>query len=75
MITSVLLYGYDGCSFCEKAKELLFSRNYVVDYRDIKAPGIKDELLSIFPEAKTVPQIFMNGVHIGGYTNLVEYLK
>ena len=65
------------CVFCDKAKALL-NTNHIgyVEY-NIRSPSSK-WLLHLFKEAniKTVPQIFdNNGKHIGGYTELKEYLK
>lgn len=69
------VYGKATCPFCDKAKELLQQHNLEIDYRDVGDSEVKQELLNLYSEAKTVPQIFTNGVRIGGYTDLVEYLK
>ncbi len=65
------------CIFCDKAKELLnVDRIGYVEY-NVQSPSSK-WLLHLFKQAniKTVPQIFdSNGKHIGGYTELKEYLK
>lgn len=65
------------CIFCDKAKELLnVDRIGYVEY-NIQSPSSK-WLLQLLKQAniKTVPQIFdSNGKHIGGYTELKEYLK
>ena len=70
-----IVYGKVTCPFCDKAKELLQQHNLEIDYRDVGDSEVKQELLNLYSEAKTVPQIFTNGVRIGGYTDLVEYLK
>ena len=65
------------CIFCDKVKELLnVDRIGYVEY-NIPSPSSK-WLLHLLKQAniKTVPQIFdSNGKHIGGYTELKEYLK
>ena len=33
----------------------------------------KEDLLKVVPNAKTVPQNLLRIVHIGGYTELMEY--
>ena len=33
----------------------------------------KEDLLKVVPNAKTVPQIFIEDRYIGGYTELMEY--
>ena len=74
MIKSVI-YTKKSCSYCEEAKSLLELKN--IEYRELEVtrPEVLDQLLELVPEAKTVPQIFIEGTYIGGYTELVEYLK
>lgn len=69
------IYTKTNCPFCVKAKQLLKEKN--IDYREknIKDPEVRQELLVIYPEAKTVPQIFIDSQHIGGYQELVKYLE
>lgn len=61
------------CPFCQKAKELLDLNG--IDYWevDITEPGIKE----MFAERgfKTVPQIFIEDRHLGGYLALEQHLK
>jgi glutaredoxin 3 len=35
----------------------------------------REQFLELFPNARTVPQIVINGKLIGGYDNLVEYFE
>ena len=74
MIKSVI-YTKKSCTYCEEAKSLLELKN--IEYRELEVtrPEVLDQLLELVPEAKTVPQIFIEGIYIGGYTELVEYLK
>jgi glutaredoxin 3 len=69
------VYSKDNCPYCVKAKNLLNARG--IEFTEIKI-GVditRDEFLEAFPNARTVPQIILEGEHIGGYTKLVEYLK
>ena len=34
-----------------------------------------DVLMTLTPNAKSFPQVFKDGVLVGGYSDLVEYLK
>lgn len=69
------VYGRDGCSYCEKAINIL--EQYKMDYnyyklgRDITTSEFKEK----FPEQKTVPCVVVHGMKIGGYTELVGYLE
>ena len=70
------IYGTTDCDFCDKAKSLLatYEKDYtfidVVENEDITAAFFKK-----FPNVRTVPQIEWEGKHIGGYTELSEWLK
>jgi glutaredoxin len=58
-----------------KAKELLNSYSLSYSEKIIGVNTTKEELKQILPDAKTVPQIFINKRYIGGYEQLVEYLE
>lgn len=70
------VYSKSNCPFCTKAKRLLTDNNIDFIEKDVTQPDIKKELLSIVPNAKTVPQILdENGKRIGGYEELLKYLS
>lgn len=69
------IYSKDSCSFCVQAKELLTEYNFEYRERNISNPDIRQELLTLLPDVKTVPQIFIDGNHIGGYSELVTYME
>lgn len=71
----ILIYGKNGCPFCDKAKALCESRGYDYEYRTLDVDYTKEQLLETFPLAKTVPQIVVNGVKVGGYNELVKYIE
>lgn len=68
------IYGTSSCKYCDMAKELLDIRNEEYSYQDV---SMDQALIDIFKVNgwKTVPQIFKDDKHIGGYTDLVEYLE
>jgi len=66
----------DRCTYCTKAKELL--RKHGLPYTEYNMTSSSSRwvltLLNL-AQLKTVPQVFnMNGTHVGGYTELKEYL-
>lgn len=64
-----------SCPQCESAKSLLNSKG--IQYTEKKiGTGQYDvsDLLLLVPAAKSVPQIFVDGAHIGGYQQLVDFL-
>ena len=70
----VTMYTKPNCEFCEKAKNLLHSlENCVInEVRLDKEPQFIDDVKERL--GNTVPQIIINGLHIGGYDQLVEYV-
>jgi glutaredoxin len=63
------------CPFCDKAKALLKIKGIEFEERKIGDGYTKEELLEAVPSARTVPQIFLDDRHIGGYTELEKYFK
>ena len=63
-----------NCPFCKMALEELGKREFSIHVKYIGQNGItKQDLLNEVPTAKTVPQIFIEDVYIGGYTELMKY--
>lgn len=62
-----------GCGYCVAAKRLLVDRNIPFTERDVSRPEVMAELKQRYPATRTVPQIFLNGQHIGGYDDLSHH--
>jgi glutaredoxin 3 len=77
--TKYIVYGKTNCPFCEKAKNILTARKEQFEYLVLDKDYTREELLQLAPDAKTVPQIWLdsNGelFHIGGYTELVDHFR
>lgn len=82
----VKIYSKSGCPYCDKALELLPKdcEKIVLDddnerksfYNELNKPVCEGERCYINNKKfNTVPQIFIGDNHIGGYTDLVKYLK
>jgi glutaredoxin len=54
---------------------LLTSKGITFEEKKIGDGYSKEELLEAVPNARTVPQIFINEQLVGGFTELREYLK
>ena len=72
--SKVIVYGRPNCIYCENAKSLLDSHNisyvYVDIYEDDRAKAM------IMEEGhRTVPQIYVDHVHLGGFEDLKETLS
>lgn len=63
-----------NCPYCSMALNELEKRNFIVNIKRVGENGItKEDLLKKVPNARTVPQIFIEDVYIGGYTELMKY--
>ncbi len=61
------------CGYCHNAKRLLTERGAAVTEIDVmEFPERRDEMVSRAGGRRTVPQVFIDGAHIGGYAELVS---
>jgi glutaredoxin 3 len=75
-MTEITIYTKDWCGYCHAAKHLLTQLGY--QYTDIDVTHDVARYQEMRGKAKgrsTVPQIFVNGESIGGYTDLRELVK
>lgn len=63
-----------NCPFCDQAKALLTQKGIVFEERKIGDGYTKEDLLEAVPNARTVPQIFLDDQLIGGFTELKQHL-
>lgn len=67
----VELYTKDLCGFCTRAKMVLKAKGVEFSEYDITMGGEKrEEMMERKPDARTVPQIFIDDVSIGGFDDL-----
>ena len=68
---NVTVYMGPRCNFCDAAKRLLVRNNIVFNEINIALQeGKREEMLSKSNGRKTIPQIFFDDLHIGGYQEL-----
>ncbi|MGV3345079.1 GrxA family glutaredoxin [Enterobacteriaceae bacterium LUAb1] len=77
-----VIFGRTGCPYCVRAKELaekLVNDRDDFDFRyiDIHEEGITKADLekTVGKSVETVPQIFLDQKHIGGFTDFEVYAK
>jgi glutaredoxin len=58
------------CPYCDQAKALLTQKGIQFEEKKIGDGYTKEELLEAIPNARTVPQIFLDGELIGGFAEL-----
>jgi glutaredoxin 3 len=69
----VVIYTRDYCFYCESAKELLQRKGVV--FTEINVTGNQERRAEMIARAnggRTVPQIFVGDVHVGGSDDLHE---
>lgn len=67
---NVVIWSKPNCVQCEQAKTLLKMKHVPFEERKIGEGWTVDELRQLAPNAKSVPQIFVNDELIGGYQQL-----
>lgn len=68
---TVIIYTKFGCGYCHRAKQLLKSKGVEFTEHDVTMGGErKAEMLERAPQARTVPQIFIGDMHVGGSDDL-----
>jgi len=73
---NIVIYTKSGCPNCATAKRLLDSKGIGYDEWDVEAaPEVLARLLAKFPEARQLPQIFINNQRVGGLAGLQAALK
>lgn len=72
---NVIIWSKYDCSFCDQAKELLRRYGIAFEEKKIGDGYTKEELLEAVPNARSVPQIFINDRHIGGFNELQKYIE
>lgn len=70
--TNVIVYSTTFCPYCTLAKKLLDSKG--IEFEEVDVGGDPEKRLKMeqLSQRHTVPQIFADGRHIGGYTDLAE---
>ena len=74
------IYSKPNCVYCLQAKQLLEMEQLPFEYKNLGTHYSLDELMTLAPNAKSFPQIFVvdengNKDLIGGFSDLVEYLN
>lgn len=72
----VVIYTTRYCSFCDAAKKLLKSKNVAFLEVDVTEDDkMREELVRMTGGRVTVPQVFADGVSLGGYDDLVQFFS
>jgi glutaredoxin 3 len=70
-----IVWSKDQCPFCVQAKALLESKGIEYEERNVSKDWTKEQLLEAVPTARTLPQIFLDEAHVGGFNELRQRLS
>jgi glutaredoxin 3 len=71
-MADITIYTSPVCPYCVRAKELLKRKGHG-NYKEIDisvSAAIRDEMMKKSGGKRSVPQIFINGAHVGGSDDL-----
>jgi glutaredoxin 1 len=73
----VEIFSKDGCPYCEKAKKLLATNGISFTEYKVGQNGIDKNFIQqkAGKPVHTVPQIFIDEKHIGGFSDLQNWFK
>lgn len=73
----VVIYGADWCKPCQNTKKLCKEQEFDFEFKDISVEpeALKEvtDLLGYKP--KQIPQVFVDGKHIGGSTEFALFVQ
>lgn len=72
MTPEIILYTTSWCPFCRRARALLTQKGVKWTEHDIEEDPAQRQAMIKASGRDTVPQIFINGTHIGGSDDLFE---
>lgn len=69
-----IVWSKDQCPFCVQAKAMLESKGIEYEERNVSQNWTREQLFEAVPTARTLPQIFLDGEYVGGFTELRKKL-
>lgn len=72
---NIVIYSKNNCPNCVTAKRLLDDKGIGYEEKNADNPLVFGWLISEYPEARQMPQIFIEGQRVGGLAGLQAALK
>tara|TARA_B100002051_G_scaffold227732_1_gene223966 strand:+ start:357 stop:611 length:255 start_codon:yes stop_codon:yes gene_type:complete len=73
---NITVYSGPMCNYCDAAKRLLERNNLEFTNIDVSTKeGLRDEMTKKANGRRTIPQIFFDDYHVGGYQELRDLEK
>ena len=66
----ITVYTTPWCPYCHSAKALLKKKGVAFEEIDVQDPALRQQMMLKSQGRRTVPQIFIDGVHVGGSDEL-----
>jgi len=68
----IVMYAKALCSYCTRARKLLHAKG--VEFAEIRVDADRDQLRIMIERSRrrTVPQVFIDDRHVGGYDDLAR---
>ena len=63
------------CPYCDLAKEFMVGMDIQYTEMVVGKDCLCEDITAQLPDVKTVPQIWVNGDHVGGYDDLVKWAE
>jgi len=70
-----IVWSKPDCPYCVSAKKLLNAKGIQFEERLLGFGWNREQLFEAVPNARTVPQVFLDGELIGGYDDLVKHFE
>tara|TARA_R110002095_G_scaffold202080_1_gene183325 strand:- start:614 stop:871 length:258 start_codon:yes stop_codon:yes gene_type:complete len=70
MKEKIVVYTTKRCPYCDASKTLLQRKSYPYSEVDVSDPDLRMMLVKKAQGRKTVPQIFIGDLHVGGFDEL-----
>lgn len=70
----IYIYGNDRCSWCSRAKGLCDEINLHYQWLNTDDEEVLADLRKRIPGVRQIPQIWVDNHHVGGYSELKEFL-
>lgn len=72
----IVVLGHSTCTYCKRAIEHIAIKGHSFTYLDAREEKNAERVTQLRNEGVTsVPQVWINGERIGGFTELREYLR
>ena len=70
-----IVWSKPACVYCEKSKALLKAKGIEYEERYLDNPQAIQDFITEHPDKRSMPQIFIDGEHVGGFDQLKEKLS